>query len=491
VARTQSSSERDSLGSGTGGKSRRLLAGGAAPFYLAILAVVILVGISAVMVVSASSGEAVLRQTQDDSVPETTLPAFAEGINNLIFIVLGALAAFAISRLDYRLFAPLSFPVSLVVWGLLLATILVGQTILGSQRWLFIGPFSIQPSEFAKPALVMFLAYVLTYLEEARDNGDRTSDHAFRFVLLPGAIIVSSIVFIMMQPDLGTTFIILAGLLIVYLMSGYSVRFMGVIIPIGLVLFLVRAYTAGNYQALRLQGLVSGLLHGRYSHQVTQGLYALGSGGLFGVGPGLSRQKYFYLPEAQNDFILAIIGEELGLFGTLLVIAAFAMLMWAGFTIAQGAKDRMGRVIAAGVTTMIITQTIFNLFAVVGLGPVTGKPLPFVTLGGSAMLSSFIMLGLILSIARFGGEPRTGYEEHTSLFTRTSDRLLGLLKDVPSGTRERRSRPKRKPKRKRPERRRRDEEGGETDESDFELRWDSRTCVSSARTGPKTSISWS
>jgi len=275
-------------------------------------------------------------------------------------------------------------------------------------------------------------------------------------------------------------------------MSGYSPRFLVVIIPAAAFLFFVRAFAQGNYQAQRIQGLLSGIFEGQYSHQVTQGLYALGSGGLFGAGLGLSRQKYFYLPEAHNDFILAVIGEEMGLMGTLMVIGAFLLLLWAGFTITQGARDKMGRVLAAGATTILITQAIINLFAVVGLGPVTGKPLPFVTLGGSAMMSSFMLLGILLSVARFGGEPQKEYTDHSSWFARVSDYMTFLLGDsFPAPTPKRPKEPQepKKPKRpkrpKKPQKQRRgrpESPGGEEDESDFEWRWDSRSRVSSSRT---------
>ncbi|MCL2818745.1 MAG: FtsW/RodA/SpoVE family cell cycle protein, partial [Actinomycetia bacterium] len=190
---------------------------------------------------------------------------------------------------------------------------------------------------------------------------------------------------------------------------------------------------------------------------------------------GLSRQKYYYLPEAQNDFILAVIGEEMGLLGTLMVVGAFALLMWAGFTITQGARDRMGRVLAAGATTMLITQALMNLLAVVGLGPVTGKPLPFVTLGGSAMISSFVLLGIILSVARFAGEPRSDYVEHRSLFTSFIQWWLAVTDSLVRDP-EKKERRKRRTQREGPV-------GGDEDEGDLEWRWDSRSHLPSSRTG--------
>jgi cell division protein FtsW len=447
-----------------------LFAGGVAPFYLAILAVAILVGISAVMVVSASSGEAVLR----DTVGESTMSAFAEGLNNLGFILAGALIAFGISRADYRRYASLSFPLLIITVAALVYLLIFVDPIMGARRWLFIGPISVQPSELAKPVLLVFSAYVLALQAEVRERGSKATRSAL-YYLIPALVVGATLLCIVFQPDLGTTSIIVIGMLVVYMMSGTGLRFLTFLVPVALGLYLFRAFSLGNYQVQRIQSLVHGLIHGQYSHQVTQGMYALGSGGLFGVGLGLSRQKYFYVPEAQNDFILAIIGEEMGLLGTLMVVGAFALLMWAGFSITLGARDRLGRVLAAGATTMLITQAVINMVAVVGLGPVTGKPLPFVTLGGSAMISSFILLGIILSVARFSGEPREDYRSHDSLYVGFSTAVVDTIE---------RGLSKRERKAPRPRiRRGGQDEGGDEDEGDFEWRWDSRSRLSGAGAG--------
>jgi cell division protein FtsW len=137
-------------------------------------------------------------------------------------------------------------------------------------------------------------------------------------------------------------------------------------------------------------------------YQSVQALLAFGSGGVNGVGLGLSRQKFFYLPEAYTDFILAIIGEEVGLIGTLGVVAAFAVLVWAGFKIATGARDPFGRLVAGGITGMIAFQAVLNMAAVTGLMPVTGKPLPFLSYGGSSMLVTMVGIGLLLSVSEYG-----------------------------------------------------------------------------------------
>ena len=146
-------------------------------------------------------------------------------------------------------------------------------------------------------------------------------------------------------------------------------------------------------------------------YQLVQGFYALGSGGLTGVGIGLSRQKYNYLPMAHNDFIFAVVGEELGFLGTFLLIAAFALLLWAGLKIAENAPDLMGRLIAAGCTSLIIIQLLLNVSGVIGIFPLSGKPVPFISYGGSSIISSLMLVGLVMSVSLRSTLPQTRYEQ--------------------------------------------------------------------------------
>lgn len=386
-------------------------AGGVAPYYLLIIAVVILVGISAVMVVSASSNEAIIKTVtaqsadaqsgQTDSIAaekvgDVGFSPYINGLNNILYITVGALIAFVMSRLDYRKMAPLLWVGAVSVLVLLIATKFFGTEVLGARRWINVG-ISIQASEFAKPILIAFAALVF---EQAHRKGVRAVKEMQSYLWTAAGIVVLSLLLILTQPDFGTTVIIVAGLIAAYAAAGHPMRSLLAIVPIGVVLGVWRIMSSGNYQSVRITEYLSG----KPSHQVLQALYAFGTGGLLGVGPGLSRQKYHNLPEAQNDFILAIIGEELGLIGALLVVSAFGLMLYAGMRITLAAKDQMGRAIAGGATIMLVGQAMLNMGGVLGLVPVTGKPLPFVTLGGSAMLSAFMLLGLLLSVARFGGQ---------------------------------------------------------------------------------------
>ncbi len=313
----------------------------------------------------------------------------------LLYVVAGGAAMWALSRLDYRSLRSLAWA-GVVAADIALVVVLVsGVGRWGAQRWIEIGAFTLQPSEFAKLACVFALAAVLT--------GPRRKERPDWDLLARIALIVVPVlVLVLLQPDMGTAMAILAAAMIVMLLGDVSWRHLaGLVLAVGLavpVLILVEPY--------RLQRSVSFLdpwsdPQGA-GYQTIQALLAFGSGGWSGVGLGLSRQKFFYLPAAHTDFVLAIIGEELGLFGTLSILAAFVVFAYAGFGIAVTSKDRFGRLLAGGLTGVIVLQALMNMAAVTNLMPVTGIPLPFVSYGGSSLVFTMGSVGVILSVARFG-----------------------------------------------------------------------------------------
>jgi cell division protein FtsW len=211
-------------------------------------------------------------------------------------------------------------------------------------------------------------------------------------------------VLIIRQPDLGTAMsLMLAVLVVLWLADAPATWFIAAgaaIVVAGLVGIAVEPY--------RLERVLTFLNPGKdpldHGYQIVQALLAFGTGGIKGVGLGLSRQKFFYLPEANTDFIFAIIGEELGLVGTLAVLSGFGVFVYGGMRIALGARDQFGRMVAGGLTAMIGLQAFMNMAAVTGLMPVTGKPLPFVSAGGSSMLVTMACVGLLLSVSRYGAK---------------------------------------------------------------------------------------
>jgi len=414
-------SHKAKKGDGKGKWRKRSVAqsrvGGSVAYYAVLAGVLVLAAVGLLMVVSASSGETVINQVSQSAATlakQGKLAGLASiktnimgvGVKQLVSILLGCALAWGISRVNYRKFSDSRWTVALgaIVLLLLIAVPFFGVVANNAKRWIVVFGQSLQPSELAKPVLLVLITAAMYKVR--RLGHDHISDPAIWVV--PGLIALASLILIIEQPETGNVIIIMVGLLAAYLILELPLRPLGVAL-VCVVLVAVAAIIQKPYRGERILGFLNLADKGASAKwQFTQAKLAFGSGGLTGLGPGLSRQKYFYLPEAQNDFILAVIGEELGLPGTLVVIGGFGLVLWGGFKIAYAATDSLGRALAGGALTMLLTQAILNIFSVIGLGPVTGKPLPFVTLGGSAMIASFALLGIILSVARFGkqAEPR-------------------------------------------------------------------------------------
>ncbi len=320
-------------------------------------------------------------------------------IRQLIWAAVGTAALIALARIDYHRWQRLS----VLAMGLsILALVLVltpafGESAYGAQRWLRLGPLPIfQPSEFAKLALVLYLADWLSR------KGLKVGTIAHGFVPLVVVLgLVSALV--MAQPDMGTTAVIVATAISVYWVAGANFLhlFLGGLLLVPLTLWFA---TNASYRLGRLSAFLDPWSDAQATgwHTV-QTLIALGSGGIAGLGLGASRQKFYYLPNAHTDAIFAIIGEELGLIGTLVVLALFAVVAWRGLVIALGAGDRFGRLLAIGATSLILWQAILNMAVVTKTLPYTGLTLPFISFGGSSLVVSMMAVGLILSVSRVPG----------------------------------------------------------------------------------------
>ena len=315
----------------------------------------------------------------------------------VLWTTLGAMALVVGARIDYRLLRRLAIPGVAASVALLLLVLVpgVGTTIAGSTRWLDLGPFRLQPSEMAKLALGLFCADLLARRE--RRLGD------WRAGLLPVALVTMVLVsLVMLQPDMGTSVclvLVAAGCTFASGVPGrHLARSAGAL--------LVAGALAGWLEPYRRDRMLS-FLHPfeQYEgdgYQLAQSLIGVGSGGVRGVGFGQSRVKWGFLPNAHTDFIFAIIGEEGGLAGTLFVVGLFVALAWLGVRTALRAPDRYGALLAAGITTWLVGQAVINICAVLGLAPVTGVPLPFVSFGGSALVISMMAAGVLVNIAQAG-----------------------------------------------------------------------------------------
>ncbi|WP_416211101.1 putative lipid II flippase FtsW [Frankia sp. Cr2] len=300
------------------------------------------------------------------------------------------------SRLPMRVFRVLAYPFMIVSLVLLVVVLTpqFGKSINGAQRWIELGPYTLQPSEISKLGLVLWGADLLVRKRKLLGNWKH-----LLVPLVPGALLIC--ILIMLEPDMGTTIVVLVVLLTLLWVVGTPLRVFasisGVILLAGTVLAVREPY--------RFERLLSYRDPFADAHntgfQAVQGLYALASGGWWGEGLGASREKWpGLLPNAHTDFILAIVGEELGLLGTLVVVILFAVLGFAGIRVAHRTADPFIQLAAASATGWLLGQAMINMGAVVGLLPITGIPLPLVSFGGSALVPTMLTVGMLLSFAR-------------------------------------------------------------------------------------------
>ncbi|MEX1043325.1 MAG: putative lipid II flippase FtsW [Acidimicrobiia bacterium] len=312
---------------------------------------------------------------------------------------IGAVALFVTSRVSYQLYRKLAMPIFLGITGLLLLALFIGEDVAGARRWIDLGPISLQPSEMAKFGVIVALAAILD--KKRKMLGDLGHFLAPVAMFLGGTALL-----VMLQPDLGTTIVIAVAAMAVMLTSTAPFRFVVGTGVIGGLAAGALAMSAG-YRRDRITGFLDPWADaGGTGWQLIQSYYALGTGGIFGVGLGGSRARWFYLPNAHTDFIFAIIGEETGFLGASLVLALFALFAAAGWTVARRAPDAFGRMVAAGITAWITMQAIVNIGGVLGVMPITGITLPFVSYGGTAIAVTMAAAGVLVNIAHSGGRTR-------------------------------------------------------------------------------------
>jgi len=355
-------------------------------YYLLLGAVGTLLAFGVVMVLSASSPTAYA----------STGDSYTVFKRQATWVLLGLVVMVITSRIDYRRWRRVGAPVlAVAILGLVYVALHPGAVgAYGSTRWIKVLPgVTVQPSEFAKLGLLLFAADVLT--RKTRLLGDVRH---LLVPLLPLTVLLAALV--MVQPDLGTTLLICSITFGLLFIAGTPLPLLTFISTVGLTAGLGLIMAAG-YRRQRLVSFLDPAADPRNTGwQVIQGRFALGSGGLLGVGLGASKQKWSYVPNAHTDFIFAIIGEELGLVGTLAILVLFAAIAYAGIRAARRAPDIFGRYLAGGITLWIVVQALVNIGAVVGVLPITGVPLPLVSAGGSSMLVLLAAAGILLNVAK-------------------------------------------------------------------------------------------
>ena len=314
----------------------------------------------------------------------------------LIFIVIGIFIMYVVSKIDYRIYYEKSNKILLICFILLILVLIpgIGSVRNGSRSWFGIGSLGIQPSEAAKLALIIFTS---KYLSKNNKFVKSYKDGVFPIL----GVVFLFFGLIMLQPDLGTGMILVVSIISLLFIAGVNMKFFiggGIIGVIGVIILIIIA----PYRMDRITSFIDPWKDPLGTgFQIIQSLYAIGPGGLLGTGYLNSIQKQFYLPEPQTDFIFSIIAEEFGIFGAIFVVGMFLFIIYKGLKIALSCNNLFGKYLAFGMIFQLSFQTMMNLMVVIGMIPVTGVTLPFLSYGGSSLLITMFSMGIILSISRY------------------------------------------------------------------------------------------
>jgi cell division protein FtsW len=355
-------------------------------------ATLLLVCTGVVMVYSASA------VTADELMQQPYLFLFKQAA----WVLIGLSLAPIVMRIDYRCYRqPVVVWTGIAIVVLALVAVLFAEKRNGATRWLGVGPLGVQPSELAKIAIILFTAALL------ERRMDRVNEIGYS--LLPAAIVTGGIVgLILAEPDLGTAVSVIVIASAMVFAAGVSYRYV-----VGLALVALPAFyivvMATEWRRERVMAFLDPWSDplGR-GYQMIQSMIAVGTGGFFGRGLMGGVQKLFYLPEAHNDFIYAVIAEELGLIGATVILCCFCVIAWRGWRTALRAPDRFGAFLAIGITAMIAFQAFLNISVVLGLAPTKGIPLPFVSAGGSSLLVNLLAMGMLLNVSQQASSPHVG-----------------------------------------------------------------------------------
>jgi cell division protein FtsW len=326
--------------------------------------------------------------------------------SHAIKILLGIVAMFIGMNVDYTKYKKFTKPVLILAIVFLAVTFVLGGETKGATRWLRFGGIGFQPSEFAKFALLFHLCALISIKGEAIKD--------FKKGLLPMLIWAGSVVgLVMLQPNFSAgAMIILLSCVMLFMSRARILHLLGVVsaaLPV-VALYMISA----PYRMERIRSFIGGTSGGKINYQLWQGIIGFGNGGIFGVGPGESKQRDFFLPESYGDFVFSIVGEEYGLIGTVFFLSLFLFIMLRGFKIAKHAKDEFSRLLAIAITSTITLYALVNAGVTLGILPTTGLPMPFVSYGGSSLLFSSFAVGILLNISsRTDMHPRVAKIEET------------------------------------------------------------------------------
>lgn len=373
----------------------------ATPRLMLVVAVLTLTVLGIVMVYSSTTIEA-MRFDE---------PTSSYMVSQVLYSLLGVAACLFVARVIpyYRWLTSLLDVMWIAMLVLLIVTAVAGLKVLGAQRWLALGSVSFQPSEFAKVVFILVMSRIVYQMRTSDMDANTVGIRIMFYIVMPLLILYIA------QSDLGTTLICIAGMLAVAWLGDVPLRTLAAIVVV-LGALAVLAVVGVGYRSDRLSYLHPIENYDSGGYQLSHSFFSFGEGGLFGVGLGNSTEKYQYLPEAETDFIFAFIGEEMGLVGCMVVVALFLVILYSGLKIAEKAPDSFGAMIAGGSTVMLVFQAFLNIACVTGILPTTGKPLPFISSGGSSLVGSYLLIGLILSVSFASGADSGVYRKRREEF---------------------------------------------------------------------------
>ena len=367
----------------TGRASVRKRSGGArrSVFLVVIVAMLLIIGLGAML----SASSVVSLRAADGQ--------FALFTKQVMWVGLGLSALVVAAFVPYRTWQRLAIPIYVLTIVGLVVTLIVGSERGGAVRWIVVGPVTVQVAEFAKFAVLSLIAAALAKKEEYLED--------FRHVFVPFAAILAPVALLLLaQPDFGTLLLIIVPAFVMLAASTVPLRYVLGLGTLGASAMAILAVSA-DYRKERLFGFLDPFANAQGSGlQAVQSMVALGTGGLFGVGLGQSRARWSWLPNAHTDFIFAIIGEETGFAGAMIVITLFTMLAIVGVSIAYRAPGIYGRLLAIGIVAWLTIQALVNIGGVIAVLPITGVPLPFISNGGNAMLVNLFAIGVLINISR-------------------------------------------------------------------------------------------
>ena len=315
--------------------------------------------------------------------------------NHAAKVLIGLVLMIVFAKIDYRSLQGISATSVLIGVGFLLMVLVMGTEIKGASRWVRLGPFNFQPSELAKFSVVLHTAHLL--------SAPRATLRHWKTGIVPVlGWMLPVVVLIALQPNLSTASVIFLIVMVMMFLADVNGKHLAAVVGAGAVIAAVYAVSA-EYRLRRLMVFFGVGEDEPVRYQLDQALIAFGNGGITGVGPGQSRQRDWFLPESYGDFIFSIVGEEYSFIGVSLLIVAFVLIMWRGYTVAKKAPDAFGRLLAAGITTTLAVYAFVNAGVTCGVLPTTGLPMPFISYGGSSVFFSAIAVGVLLNISSQAG----------------------------------------------------------------------------------------